>query len=114
SIGQSQITLGGVWITFDLAVAALIERNPLLEGCEELTRLQHRVIHDLADTSSGDRHRQRFWLQSCSVAGWTRPWRHVLLQVFANELALGLFEPALEVGNDALVVRAVLAAATAL
>ena len=76
--------------------------------------MQNRVVHQVADVAPGDGDRQCLRFESRALAGraWSR--RHVLLQVFADELTFGLFEAPLDVGDDPLIVGAVLAAAPAL
>src|SRR5581483_11324764 len=91
-----------------------VERNALFQRSEELARLEHRVVHDLADVAPRDGHRERFWLQSRAMTRRAWPRRHVLLQVLADEIAVGLFETPLDVRDDALVMRAVFATAPAL
>src|SRR5215469_16307739 len=97
-----------------MSIGAFAVRHPLLERREKLTRLEYRVIDDLPDVPSSDRHRQHFRLESPPMTRRAGPRRHVLLQVFTDELAVGLLEAPLDVRNDPLVVGPVFAAATAL
>src|ERR1700761_6484169 len=50
---------------------------------------------------AADLHAQRFGLEPVAVAGFARHVGEIARELFARPIALGLFETALEIGDDA-------------
>ena len=67
-----------------------------------LQRPARRQRRELVDRRVGDQHRPRLGPQPGALAVRARPQRHVLLDLLAREVRVGLAIAALEVGNDPL------------
>ena len=82
-----------------------------LELLQPLDRPPRRHARELVDAEPADLHRQRLRPQPRAVALRARPQRHVLLDLLARVVRLGLAVAALEVRHDALEGRHVRAPA---
>ena len=83
-----------------------------LEAGDGVDRLGDRQAAQLVDAHATDRHRQRLRLEPRPAAGRAGDLAHVLLDLLARPVRVGLAVPALEPRDDALVVRHVRPAAT--
>ena len=83
--------------------AAADEALGVAEGqlAEEAERLAHAEQRELVDVLSADGDGEARGLEPCPLALRARPVRHVLLDLLADLLRLGLDEPALQVLDDA-------------
>ena len=84
-----------------------------VELSEEAERPIHRHPRELVDRAAADRHGEHLGLEARAVAHRARPQRHVLLDPLALGRGVGLLVPPLEVRDDALEARELVAAAPA-
>src|SRR5581483_10078382 len=91
--------------------AALLLRDRLLERQRPLERAPCREPGELVDRHPGHQHGPRLGPQPRPLALRTRPERHVLLDLLAGEVRVGLPVAALEPGHDPLELGGVRTAA---
>src|SRR6266550_933488 len=87
------------------AVAVPAQRDAL----EELQRVRHRQVHDIADALAVEQHRQALRTQALAAARGARLLDHVLLELLAHAVGSGLSIAPLDVLQDAVPARRVCA-----
>ncbi len=92
----------------DRALALVEVGLKILEVCQ---RVADRQLVDLGDGGAVDQHGSGFGFQPGALAGWTGRGRHVLLDVFAGAVAVGLDVTTLQVRDHTLETLAFLAGA---
>ncbi len=83
---------------------------PQLEAFDVRQGVRHRHRDEVADAAAPDQHGQALPLEAPPLAGRAGPFRHVLAQLLAHRVGGGLLVAPLDVAEDPLPPRLVLAA----